>query len=283
MRIRTIKPIVCTSRSVARLSSDSVRLYWERLWMYADDAGRGVEEPRLIKAALFPLDDDKTPEVIAAYQAELEAEGMIVRYWWKGERVFAIPEWHEHQKIDRPKESEIPPPDQGDPEPPPCEESSSPRRANSEPSSLEVEVEGNGTGKGTPSSTNPSASTALVLAAPGLAPAAPDGVTIVFDAWREATGHERARLDDKRRRVIRKALKDYDLPTVVDAVRGWRYSPHHSGQNANGTVYDDIGLLLRDAAHIERFANLEREHHQPGQRYTGRLGVLNILSGGVSA
>jgi hypothetical protein len=29
------------------------------------------------------------------------------------------------------------------------------------------------------------------------------------------------------------------------------YSPHHMGQNDRATRFDDIGLLLRDAAHID--------------------------------
>lgn len=80
----------------------------------------------------------------------------------------------------------------------------------------------------------------------------------VFDAWIEATGKTaRTKLDAKRRRLIVKALKHYELDEVLDAVRGWRNSPHHRGES-NGTIYNDLGLLLRDAEHIERFRDLER-------------------------
>lgn len=83
-------------------------------------------------------------------------------------------------------------------------------------------------------------------------------VRAVFDAWVEAAGRtNRTRLDDKRRRLIKRALKDYELDEVLDAVRGWRNSPHHRGES-NGTIYNDLGLLLRDAEHIERFRDLER-------------------------
>ena len=37
-----------------------VRYFWVLLWGYLDDHGRGVDEPRLIKADCFPLDDDLT-------------------------------------------------------------------------------------------------------------------------------------------------------------------------------------------------------------------------------
>jgi len=83
-------------------------------------------------------------------------------------------------------------------------------------------------------------------------------VDTVWDAWKEATGHHKAKLDTKRERVILRALQDYPVADCVDAVRGWRHSPHHAGQNKTRTVYDDISLLLRDADHIERFRDLER-------------------------
>jgi hypothetical protein len=84
-------------------------------------------------------------------------------------------------------------------------------------------------------------------------------VRAVFDEWIQVTDRSgRTVLSDKRRRLIRNALKLYPLPDVLDAVRGWRRSPHPRGENAQGTVYNDIELLLRDAANVERFRDLER-------------------------
>jgi Helix-turn-helix domain len=91
------------------------------------------------------------------------------------------------------------------------------------------------------------------------APTAPAGqVEVVFAAWQQATGHTRSRLDEKRKRVIRRALAAYPIEDVCAAVRGWRHSPHHRGENDRHTVYDDIELLLRDAEHIERFRDLDQ-------------------------
>lgn len=82
----------------------------------------------------------------------------------------------------------------------------------------------------------------------------------VFDAWIAATGKTAAtKLDDKRRRIITRALKSHGLDDCLDAVRGWRHSPHHRGENDTGTVYNDLELLLRDAARIEKFRDLERQ------------------------
>lgn len=81
----------------------------------------------------------------------------------------------------------------------------------------------------------------------------------VFAAWQEATGKQRAHLDGKRTRLINAALKDYPLEDVVDAVRGWRHVPHNRGENDRNTVYNDLELILRDAQHIERFRDAERD------------------------
>lgn len=82
---------------------------------------------------------------------------------------------------------------------------------------------------------------------------ATDAVARVFDAWRESTGHARARLDEKRRLLIGRALRDYPVEEVLAAVRGWEAVPFNRGENPDGRVYNDLGLLLRDAEHIERF------------------------------
>jgi len=73
----------------------------------------------------------------------------------------------------------------------------------------------------------------------------------VFQHWREVHRHPQARLDDKRRKVIRSALKNYGEPELCEAISGYLNSPHHMGQNETGTVYDALELMLRDAQHID--------------------------------
>jgi hypothetical protein len=81
----------------------------------------------------------------------------------------------------------------------------------------------------------------------------------VFDAWKTSTGRTSAtHLDSKRTRLITAALKNYPLPDVLEAVRGWEHSPYHRGENEHKRTYNDLGLLLRDAEHIERFRDLAR-------------------------
>lgn len=83
-------------------------------------------------------------------------------------------------------------------------------------------------------------------------------VQAVFDAWRESTGHPGAKLDGNRKRLIEQRLKDYPVEDLVDAVRGWRHSPHHRGENERHRTYNDLGLLLRNGEKVEFFRDLER-------------------------
>lgn len=90
----------------------------------------------------------------------------------------------------------------------------------------------------------------------------PDPVEHVFEHWRQAHGHTKAKLDPKRRKLIRSALKGYGLEEICRSISGYLSSPHHMGENPSKTRYDSIELLLRDNKHIE--AGL-RFHSEPPQ------------------
>lgn len=106
-RIRTIKPTAFTSRSLAAVSIPA-RWMFAGLWTYADDEGRGDAEPRLIKAAVFPLDDEVTPADVSAMLLELGNEGVIRLYDVSGRSYFQVVHWW-HQKVSHPSPSGIPP------------------------------------------------------------------------------------------------------------------------------------------------------------------------------
>lgn len=97
----------------------------------------------------------------------------------------------------------------------------------------------------------------------GTASASPptEVVSRIFDRWVEGANKDRARtkLDDKRVRAIKKALKDYPLDDLLDAVVGWKCVPFNRGENEAGRTYNDLCLLLRDAEHIERFRDAARQ------------------------
>ena len=78
-----------------------------------------------------------------------------------------------------------------------------------------------------------------------------DGIETVFQHWKTVHGHPRARLDAKRKRVIRVALANYTTDELCESISGYLNSPHHMGVNERGTRYDDIEVFLRDAKHID--------------------------------
>jgi hypothetical protein len=92
------------------------------------------------------------------------------------------------------------------------------------------------------------------------APISTDEITAVFTHWVStfrSTGKGPVPvLSDKRRSKIARAISDYGVQTCLDAVSGCAMSDWHMGDNPRGKRYDDIELILRDAAHIERFATI---------------------------
>lgn len=76
----------------------------------------------------------------------------------------------------------------------------------------------------------------------------------VFGFWREHMKHPKAALDDKREKAIKARLRDgYSVDDLMLAVKGCRLTPHNMGKNDRNQVYDDVELICRDAAHVDRF------------------------------
>ncbi len=107
-RIRTIKPAFFSSLSNADLPIPT-RVTWIGLWTYVDDKGRGVDDARLVKAAVWPLDDTYTTKKVEADLVKLEKAGKIGRYIHDGQRYLAVVKWRTHQRIDKPQPSTLPP------------------------------------------------------------------------------------------------------------------------------------------------------------------------------
>ena len=106
-RIRTIKPDAFLSESLSSVPRGT-RWTFAGLWTYADDAGRGRDDARLIKAALYPLDDDVTLDDVKNDLDLLAGIGGICRYVVDGRNYLHMPNWG-HQKINRPTPPKSPP------------------------------------------------------------------------------------------------------------------------------------------------------------------------------
>lgn len=95
-RIRTLKPEFFRSRSLARISIPA-RMTFQGLWCEADDFGRGVADPRIVKGAVWPLDDEITHYDVDEHLDALAGSGHIRLYDVDGERFYVILSWEEHQ------------------------------------------------------------------------------------------------------------------------------------------------------------------------------------------
>ncbi|MEV8324600.1 hypothetical protein [Kitasatospora sp. NPDC056731] len=113
-RIRTIKPDFFTSLTVADLPL-SARLTFIGLWCYVDDNGVGIDEARLIRASVWPLDE--SPGILQRTRDDLRSlqEALLVtRYTVSGRPFLAIRSWSEHQKISHPGRPRYPGPGEAD-------------------------------------------------------------------------------------------------------------------------------------------------------------------------
>lgn len=105
--MRYIKPEFQNSESMGRVSRDA-RLTFIEMWCQADDSGRLIDSPTMLRNVLFPY-DDLTVETLNGWLIELENVHSIVRYEASGRRYIQIVNW-DHQRIDKPGPSHIPPP-----------------------------------------------------------------------------------------------------------------------------------------------------------------------------
>lgn len=106
-RIRTIKPDFFTSLTVEEIDDPWARLTFIGLWTHCDDEGRCVDDARLIKGALYALNDRVSADVEVDLKT-LGSLGLIHRYAVNGRRYIEVAGWAEHQRINRPTPSKIP-------------------------------------------------------------------------------------------------------------------------------------------------------------------------------
>jgi hypothetical protein len=106
-RIRTIKPEFPQSESMGRVSREA-RLCFILVWTICDDSGRARASSRMLASLLYPYDEDAGKR-IDGWLAELERENCIVRYEAEGNTYLEVRNWLNHQRIDKPSASKIPP------------------------------------------------------------------------------------------------------------------------------------------------------------------------------
>lgn len=93
----------------------------------------------------------------------------------------------------------------------------------------------------------------------------------VFVEWQTVHGHPTSKLDEKRKALIRRALKLHTAEQLGQAIRGALKDDWIMGRDPKSTKkYDGIETLLRDTAQIERLIDLEtgktKPNANPGRR-----------------
>ena len=92
-------------------------------------------------------------------------------------------------------------------------------------------------------------------------------IDLVFEHWQRVHKHPEAKLNDKRRRLIAARLRDgYTLDQLRCCIDGYALSPFHRGENEQGTVYDSIDLMMRDAKQVEQGVTFHAKPPQPKPR-----------------
>lgn len=114
-RKRMVSPELLTSLVVASLPIQT-RYAFIALWMYLDDAGRGKDNADLIRAHTWPLDPGYTVRKVRLDIEKLVDKSLLCRYVVDGIPYLHSPSWKEHQKINRPTDSKLPPCPNHDPE-----------------------------------------------------------------------------------------------------------------------------------------------------------------------
>jgi hypothetical protein len=104
-----VKPSYPKHRKVRSVSRDA-RLLNIHLWNLADDDGRLQELIQWIIGEVFPEDEDVTPVLLREWLGELSDAGLIIRYEAEGEPFIQCVNFRKHQVINKPRPSEIPPP-----------------------------------------------------------------------------------------------------------------------------------------------------------------------------
>ncbi len=161
-RIRTLKPEALQHRKVGRLSDRAFRL-WIALITQADDEGRLAWDAAQFRALVWGFHDRmKLDQVLQALE-EIRTPGLCRLYRVGGQLYLDLPSWRDHQSIDRPTRSKIPPYQEE------CAVSSNPRRGLIEDSSRTREGSEGSEGTCTPMSDR----TAGQATATGSAPRGP--------------------------------------------------------------------------------------------------------------
>ena len=253
-RIRTIKPEFWVSEQILSCSPNA-RLLFIGMWNFADDHGVHPASYIRLKAEIFPA-DNCTSENIKTSINELIKNGLIREYTVEGKSYWIVTGWGSHQRIDRPT-YRYPTPESSLKTI--VDNSTTTRREliEASQSTLRIVDESSTTEWNGMDRNGKDLNIGEVETSPcDISDSTLSASNQVFQHWQTVMNHPHAKLDKKRKGKIKQALKlGYSVADLKQAIDGCAKTPFNMGKNDNGQRYDDIGLILRDAAHIDRFIN----------------------------
>ncbi len=270
-RIRTVKPELYRHEILFEAEQKSqlpLRLAFIALFSCCDREGRFRWRPRQLKLDMLPYDDLDISLVLDT----LVTCGFVMKYEKNGEIYGCIPSWSCHQHINnREANSELPSPEE-------CNLVEN----NFSLKNKGIEVDDSSVGDASvtnnehdadPSETCTSGKEGKrkgkekeekgsMLTSKTYRTSEAQSSHTIFNHWKETMNHPNAKLDDKRKSIIRKALKfGYEPDELCQAITGCSYTPHNMGDNERNQRYDGLHVILRDADQIDRFVH--NYHHPP--------------------
>jgi hypothetical protein len=275
-RIRTIKPEFFTHEALYEAEVESglpLRVAFAGLFTQADRDGRFKWSPRQLKLGCLPYDDVDFSRVLHA----LVTRGFVKKYEINSVVYGLIPSFKDHQMFNnKEKASSLPEPVEfielarDDHASITRESFSQGERKGKERKGKEREQEGKGIN--CPAAPNnfdelgfdPSVENDFQKETQTTdQPKKPDPVEIVFETWvRIMDRGPRTKLTDDRRKLIKARLKVFSVEDLELAFVGCTKSAHHMGKNLKtnpqGTIYDEIELILRSDADTQRFIGYTR-------------------------
>ena len=244
-KIRTTKPDFWSSEQIVQCST-TARLLFIGLWNFCDDNGIHPASHTRLKMEVFPGDNFTTND-IKTWIDELLKANLLITYQVNDKEYWQVTGWH-HQKIDRKYFKYPPPPNQ---------------QSNSVETSFEqcannMQAVPEQLGKGTEGKGNNICQVANATQHVFVS----QDVEEVFQYWQQVMGHTKSKFDKKRSDRITKALLDYSLNDLKQAIDGCKGSQFHMGNNPTKTIHDGIGVIFRDSEQIEKFIALSSKSKQ---------------------
>lgn len=274
-RARNIKPAFFSNDTLADIEPLG-RLFFIGLWTIADYRGNIEWRERRLKAQILPYDECDVKSIAI----NLDKSGFI-RFYSDGDSIFLnITNFLVHQnphKNERDKGSLIP-------------EFSEEGRQVIDFKGLTINRDLSGLNQDENAS-DPADSLILNPESLILIPSAECQPSVnavdmnighLFGFWKETMKKSGAtKLDSKRKTAIKNRLKDgYSVEDIRLAIINCSLTPHNMGQNDRGQKFNDIELICRNAANLERFMESNpMQAQQQSADFTGQQSVSNWADG----